>query len=81
MMLQLLAAGRHDAYAKLSTIDAATLVIAPDADRLIPPDNSHLLARRIPRAELAWVRGAGHDFVTERPGETLTMVRAFLSST
>jgi pimeloyl-ACP methyl ester carboxylesterase len=80
MMLQLLAAGRHDAYSRLPTIDAMTLVIAPDADRLIPPENSHLLARRIPRAELAWVRGAGHDFVTERPKETFTMVREFLES-
>jgi pimeloyl-ACP methyl ester carboxylesterase len=80
MMLQLLAAGRHDAYARLPTIDAATLVIAPGADRLIPAENSHIIARRIPGAELACVKGAGHDFVTECPEETFEMVSRFLLS-
>ncbi len=80
MMLQLFAAGRHDAYARLPTIDAATLVIAPGADRLIPAENSHIIARRIPGAELACVKGAGHDFVTECPEETFEMVSRFLLS-
>jgi len=43
-----------------------TLVIAGDSDRLIPPENSKIIASRIPGAELVMVKNAGHAF-TQSP--------------
>ncbi len=75
---QLLAAGRHDAWDLLPFIAHETLVLTGDADRLIPPENSRVLAERIPNATLRTLRGAGHDFPTERPDETAALVLEFL---
>jgi 3-oxoadipate enol-lactonase len=59
----------HDTYDRLPQIKVPTLVIAGDADRIIPPDNSKILASRIPGAELVMVKNAGHGF-TESPEAT-----------
>ncbi|MCJ7515870.1 MAG: alpha/beta hydrolase [Dehalococcoidia bacterium] len=56
----------HDTYDRLPQIKAPTLVIAGDADRIIPPGNSKILASRIPGAELVMVKNAGHGF-TQSP--------------
>ncbi len=75
---QLLAAARHDTWALLPELEAPTLVLGGDADRLIPPENGELLAARIPNARLRQLRGAGHDFPTERPAETASILSDFL---
>lgn len=77
---QLLAAARHDAWELLQYLTQPTLVVTGDADRLIPPENSRILAERIPNASLRTLRGAGHDFPTERPDETARLVSDFLSA-
>jgi pimeloyl-ACP methyl ester carboxylesterase len=56
----------HDTYERLPQIKAPTLVIAGDADRLINPENSKILASRIPGTELVIVKNAGHGF-TQSP--------------
>jgi len=66
----------HDTYERLPQIKAPTLVIAGDADRLIPPDNSKIIASRIPGAELVIIPNAGHGF-TEAP-EATTAILDFL---
>lgn len=71
---QLLAAARHDTWERLRFIEHETLMVTGDADRLIPMENSALLAERIPRASLRTMRGAGHDFPTERPDETARLI-------
>lgn len=68
----------HDAEAELARIAAPTMVITGDADRLIPARHSYALAARIAGAKLVVLRGAGHDFPTERPDETASHLRAFL---
>jgi pimeloyl-ACP methyl ester carboxylesterase len=78
VIAQLVAAATHDVYALLDFIEHPTLVITGDADRLIAPANSRLLAERIPRATLHTLAGAGHDFPTERPEETAHVVLDFL---
>lgn len=75
---QLLAAATHDAWDLLPFVAHETLVVTGDADRLIPPENSRRLAERIPRSRLQMLRGAGHDFPTERPAETAGLVLDFL---
>ena len=52
----------HDTYERLPQIKAPTLVIVGDADRIIPAENSSILASRIPNAELVVLENAGHDF-------------------
>lgn len=73
---QLLAAARHDVSRRLRYLEHDTLVLTGDADRLIPEANSALLAAELPRASLRTLRGAGHDFPTERPRESASLILA-----
>ncbi len=57
------AIGRHDTYDRLPLIKAPTLVLAGDADRIIPVENARILASRIPNAELAILKNAGHMLI------------------
>ena len=50
----------------LPRIAAPTLVIAGDRDPIVPPEQSRLIADRVPNAELALIRGAGHLPFMER---------------
>jgi len=68
----------HDTYELLPRIKSPTLVIAGDNDRLIPVENSRILASRIPKAELAIIKGAGHEFFIEDAEETNQVVLGFL---
>jgi len=62
----------------LSDIRSPTLVMAGSSDILIPPENSRILAERIPGAVLRMIEGAGHLFWISHPHETLTAIREFL---
>lgn len=73
---QLQAVAGADTYERLPQIKAPTLVIAGDSDRLIPFENSKVLASRIPGAELVIVKNAGHGF-TQAP-EAATAILDFL---
>ena len=59
---QAAAIAAHDTYDHLRRIAAPTLVIAGDADPLIDPANSRILAERIPGAELRLMPGLRHGF-------------------
>ena len=52
----------HDTYDRLPQIKIPTLVIAGGDDRLVPNENSRLLASRIPGAELVILENVGHGF-------------------
>lgn len=68
----------HDTYDRLPRIKAPTLVIAGDADRLIPVENSRILASRIPDAELSILKNVGHGFNVEAEAEANRAVLDFL---
>jgi 3-oxoadipate enol-lactonase len=68
----------HDTYELLPKIKLPTLVIAGDNDRLIPVENSRILASRIPKAELLIIKGAGHEFFIEDAEEANKAVLDFL---
>ena len=68
----------HDTYHRLPQIKAPTLVISGTADRLIPVENSRLLASRIPDAELVILEDVGHGFFTEALEEASKAVLDFL---
>jgi 3-oxoadipate enol-lactonase len=78
VVAQLLAGASHDASTLLRHIAHETLVATGDSDRLISPKNSELIAGLIPNATLRMLRGAAHDFPTERPDETARLVLDFL---
>lgn len=54
---------------RLGEITCPVLVITGSEDRMMPPDNSRLLAEGIPGAELYMVDEAGHSFFYEKPEE------------
>jgi pimeloyl-ACP methyl ester carboxylesterase len=69
----------HDTYERLPQITAPTLVIVGDADRIIPAENSKILASRIPNAELVVLKNAGHGFFIEAEAESNRAILDFLS--
>jgi 3-oxoadipate enol-lactonase len=74
----LLASVYHDTVSRLSRIAAPTLVVHGGADRMTPLRNAHLLADRIPDAELAVIEGTGHAYLLEKPEESAEVVLDFL---
>jgi pimeloyl-ACP methyl ester carboxylesterase len=54
---------------RLPEIKAPTLVAAGNKDILIPPENSRIIAERIPGAKLIEYEGAGHGFIWQRRSE------------
>jgi pimeloyl-ACP methyl ester carboxylesterase len=53
----------------LPRITAPTLVVAGNCDPIVPPEQSRLIASRVPNAELVLIRGAGHIPFMERANE------------
>jgi pimeloyl-ACP methyl ester carboxylesterase len=68
----------HDAYDRLPQIKAPTLVITGTADRMVPFENSRLLASRIPNAELVILENVGHGFFIEAAEEADKAILDFL---
>ena len=68
----------HDTYDRLPQIKAPTLVITGARDRLIDPENSRILASRIPGAELVILENAGHGFVSDTAEESSDKIIRFL---
>lgn len=65
--LQLGAIALHSTGARLSEIDAPTVVVAGREDILVPPVNSQRIAARIRGAELELIDGVGHAVPAEDP--------------
>lgn len=59
------AALTHATGFSLGRITCPTAVITGDSDRVVPPENSRILAERLPNARLFTVPGAGHCFPLE----------------
>ena len=55
-----------------------TLVVTSDEDAVYPPATAEALARRIPGARLAVIRGAGHVSNLEQPEAFNATVLGFL---
>ena len=64
---QVTAAMLHDAHRSLHAIDAPTMVVHGENDRLIPKANGELIAREIPEARLHLIPHAGHYYSTDEP--------------
>ncbi len=68
----------HDTYDRLPEIKAPTLVLTGKQDRLIPHENSRILASRISGAELAVFEKAGHGFISDTMEESSERIIRFL---
>ena len=71
----------HDTYDRLDQIRSRTLVMTGDADALIDPRNSEILAERIPNAELLIFEGLRHAFHLERPDLSNKAIIEFILGT
>ena len=80
ILAQVAAVMGHSTTERLQRITAPTLVITGDADLLISPANSDILAREIPNARLVKVPGGSHGFNFEQPDAFNREVLAFLRS-
>ena len=76
---QILAVRDHDTFDRLPQIAVDALVMTGDSDPWILPENSRILAERIPGAELVVVEGARHGFMAEKPDEVNRVVLDFLA--
>ena len=70
----------HKATDRLHRITSPTLVITGDADLLVSPANSDVLARNIPGAKLVKIPGGSHGFNFETPDVFNRTVLDFLGS-
>lgn len=70
----------HRATDRLHRIGVPTLVLTGDADRLVAPSNSDVLAREIPGAKLVKIPGGSHGFNFETPEVFNAAVLDFLAT-
>ena len=75
---QFMATTTFSTYDRLPLIDKPTLVACGAEDILIPPENSRILADRIPGAELIAYDGAGHGYINQCREEFTDALVGFL---
>ncbi len=75
---QAAAIGMFDTFDRLPNIKVPTLVMAGEKDILIPPENSRILAERIPNSQLITFAGSGHDFLREVKDKVIPKLLEFL---
>lgn len=76
---QALAILRFSTYRRLPYIKCPSLVQAGTEDVLIPPENSRILAERIPNSRLRFYKGGGHRFTGQFPQKVAGVVNEFLA--
>ena len=74
-----LAVADFDVADRVREIPVPVLVLTGRQDQLIPPENSRMLAKRIPDAELVEIDQAGHIFFCEQPEATNRALLDFLA--
>jgi pimeloyl-ACP methyl ester carboxylesterase len=77
---QFLATSTLDLYERLPEITAATLVVTGTEDIIMPPENSRIIAGRIPGAKLIEYEGFGHGFISRMPEKFINDLLEFLDS-
>jgi 3-oxoadipate enol-lactonase len=64
---QIFAAALHNCYGRLDRIRVSTLLVHGAQDRIIPVENAHLMAQRLPNCRLTVLEACGHLYATEDP--------------
>lgn len=76
---QFQAVTNFDTYDRLPDIRVPTLVLTGEEEVMIPPENSGILADRIPDAQLRTFKGAAHMFLEEVREQAASVILNFLS--
>jgi len=63
---------------KLSSIQAPTLILFGEHDKVVPPQNANLLAEKIPNSKVQILPNAGHFFPLEVPVTAIDAITQFL---
>ena len=69
-----------ESYSRLPQLQAPTLVIHGESDRLIPPANAQIVAERIPGARLIMIPNASHILATDQQELSNQAVLDFLAA-
>ena len=77
-MAQLQGIFTWEAYSRLGKIQAATLVVHGETDRLVPPGNGRLIAQCIPGSKFVLIPHASHIYMTDQPEASHKAVMDFL---
>jgi 3-oxoadipate enol-lactonase len=75
IMAQMQACAAHNTNARLAELEMPTLVIHGTVDELLPVQNGHLIASRIPGSRLEILEDVGHLFFWERPELSAELIR------
>jgi len=75
---QVMAGATHNAEARIGQIRCPTLILFGEHDRVVPPGNAELLARKIPDAQVMILPGVGHIFPIEDLEATNSALLEFL---
>lgn len=75
---QVLAAARHDTWERLHAIACPTMILHGSEDVMIPAGNAHMLAERIPHADLRILEGMGHGYNLEAQHDADALVIDFV---
>jgi len=67
-----------NSYRRLPRIQAPTLVVHGEDDRLVPPENGQVVARRIPGARFTLIPKAGHVLLTDQLEACVELMMEFL---
>lgn len=70
---------QFDLVYRLPRVAAATLVITGDKDPIVPPEQSQLIASRVPHSKLVVIPGAGHIPMWERPQPYQEAIHSWLT--
>jgi pimeloyl-ACP methyl ester carboxylesterase len=76
---QVLAGSGFSSLPWLHRIQAPTLVLAGDRDKLVPPSNARLLARKLPNADLRILPGEGHLLLFDPDSAALPLLTDFFT--
>ena len=80
LLWQSLAVSNWSSIPFLGSIQTPTLVVSGSRDRVVPPSNSRVLARRIPHSSLVMLPGTGHNLQRQDTAKALARaVERFLS--
>ena len=78
--LQFQAFAEFNGSRALAEIRCPTLILTGDRDELIPPQNSRMMAERVPGAKLVVLAGRGHRVLWEATDDCLSFIGGFLAA-
>lgn len=75
---QVMAGATHNAEDRVHRITCPVLVLFGEHDKVVPPGNAELLARKLPNARVKILPNVGHVFPVEDPEATVQAILEFL---